>query len=109
MLYPMAGYHVKSAPICSVVDKYQFFPCYVSDYLARQEGTYINRKLARYPDKLGGVGLQLLDAAGVGLADVGSISTEGVDDIEVMTEHIRVLVIFLGDILADGGRQRKRC
>lgn len=70
-----------------------------------QEGAYIDRELARNPDKLGSVGLQLLDAASVGLADVCCISAEGVDDLEVMTEHVRMLVIFLGYVLADGRRQ----
>lgn len=67
------------------------------------QGTYVDREFARYPDKLGGVGLQLFDAAGMGLTNVRCISSEGVDDLEVMTEHVRVLVIFLGDVLADGG------
>lgn len=67
--------------------------------------TYVDWKLARYPDELGGIGLQLLDATCVGLADVGGVSSKGVDDLEVMTEHVRVLVILLGDVLADGRRE----
>lgn len=77
--------------------------------LLRKESAYIDWELARDPDKLGGVGLQLLDTARMGFANVCCISTEGVDDLEVMTEHIRMLIIFLGDVLADGGRQRERC
>lgn len=66
-------------------------------------GTDVDRELARYPGQLGSVGLELLDAAGVGLADIDGVSSQGVDDLEVMTEHVGVLVILLGDVLADRG------
>jgi hypothetical protein len=37
----------------------------------------------------------------MGFADVDGIAAEGVDGFEIMAEHIRVLVVLLGDVLAD--------
>lgn len=62
--------------------------------------SYIGRKLSPNPHKLAGVCLQLLDAALVGFADVNGIASQVVDDIEVMAERIRLLVVFLGDVLS---------
>lgn len=67
--------------------------------------TYINRELAANPDELRRVRLKLLDAAGMRLADIHGVSTQGVDDLEVMTEHVGVLVILLGDVLPDRARE----
>jgi hypothetical protein len=41
----------------------------------------------------------------MGLAGVDGVAAQGVNDIEVMTEHVRVLVIFGVYVLADGGGQ----
>lgn len=38
-------------------------------------------------------------------SDVDGIAAEGIDDLEVMSEHIRVLVIFGGDVLLDRVRE----
>ncbi len=67
---------------------------------------YIYWELPAHPNELGSVCLQLLDAAGMGVARVDGFAAQSVDDIEVMTEHVRVLVIFLGDVLADGRCER---
>lgn len=96
---------MKSTPICRVGS---------GQSGARQESgrygkqsAHIYRKLPAHPNQLSGICLQLLDARGVGVARVDSIAAQGVDDIEVMTEHVRVLVILFGDVLADGGRERQ--
>lgn len=70
-------------------------------------GPHVYRELAAHPDQLGGVGLQLLDAAGVGLAHVDGIPPEGIDDLEVVAKHVRVLVVLGADVLLDGGGQRE--
>jgi hypothetical protein len=71
-----------------------------------QQSAHIYRELPAHPHQLSRICLQLLDARGMGVACVYGIAAKGVDDIEVMTEHVRVLVIFFGDVLADGGRER---
>lgn len=38
----------------------------------------------------------------MGFADVDCLATQTVDDLEVLLEHVRMLVIFTGDILPDG-------
>ncbi len=38
----------------------------------------------------------------MGFADVDCFAAQAVDDLEVLLEHIGVLVIFAGDILPDG-------
>lgn len=63
-------------------------------------GTDVDRELARHPDQLPRVGLELLDAAVVRLPDVDCIAAELLDDLEVVAEHIRVLVIFRRDVLS---------
>lgn len=40
----------------------------------------------------------VLDVAGMIFADVCSIAAEDVDDLEVLSEHLRVLVIFPGNV-----------
>jgi hypothetical protein len=39
----------------------------------------------------------------MGLADLDGISPQRIDDLQVLLEHIRVLVILGGDVLLDGG------
>lgn len=43
----------------------------------------------------------------MGFARSDGIAAEGVNDLEVMTEHVRVLVILLGDVLSKGGGERE--
>ena len=68
--------------------------------------SYIYREFAAYPHELSSVGLELLDSASMRLPDIDSVAPGIVNDLEVMLEHIRVLIIFLGDVLADRARQR---
>lgn len=56
--------------------------------------TYIDWELSRHPDKLPRIGLELLDAALMGLPNVYRIAPQIFDDLEVMAEHIGVLVIL---------------
>ena len=63
--------------------------------------TYINGKFPSHPDKLAGIGLELLDAALVGFSDIDGIAAEAIDNIQVVPEHIGMLVIFLRDVLLD--------
>ena len=65
----------------------------------RHGTTHIDRKLAAYPSQLAGVSLKLLDPARVRFANVDGVSTKGINDLEVVLEHIRVLIIFGVDIL----------
>lgn len=64
--------------------------------------TYIYRKLAANPGQLCRVRLQLLNTARMRLAHIDGIASQVVDDFEVMTEHVRVLVILGVDVMADG-------
>lgn len=43
----------------------------------------------------------------MGFARIDGIAAEGVNDLEVMTEHVRVLVILLGDVLSKRGGERE--
>ena len=45
----------------------------------------------------------------MGLAHVDCITAECVDHLEVMAKHIRVLVIFLGDVLPKGSGEGDVC
>jgi len=67
---------------------------------------YIYGEFAPYPNQLSSIGLELLDSAGMRFPHVDGIAPGAVNDLEVMLEHIRVLIIFLGDVLADRARQR---
>ena len=66
---------------------------------------YIDGKLGSEELDLRRVRLEFLDAAGMGFAHVDSIAAERIDDFEIMAEHVWVLIIFLGYVLADGRRQ----
>src|SRR3569833_997439 len=109
MLYPRAGYHVKSAPIWVLSGAVSCFPAQsasppsVHPTARSGTGAYIGGEFAADPDQLGRVGLEFLDPAGVRLPDVHGIAAEGIDGLEVVTEVIRVLVIPLRDVLAGGG------
>ena len=71
--------------------------------------THIDGKFAAYPDQLGGVLLQLDYTARVWLANVHSISAQIVDDLEVILEHVGVLVVLVVDVAAnDGGKGQLR-
>lgn len=69
--------------------------------------TYIYGELAPDPDQLARVCLQLLDAAGMRLADVDGILSQRVDGVQVVPEHVRVLVILRRDVLPHRRRQRQ--
>ena len=71
----------------------------------RVNHAYINWELAANPDELSSVRLQSLDAAQMRFADIDSVATEGIDDLEVLAEHVRVLVILDANVLFDGGRE----
>ena len=64
--------------------------------------SHIDRELAADPDQLPRVRLQFRDAARVRLPDIDGIASERVDDLKVLTEHVRVLVILGVDVLSDG-------
>ena len=72
----------------------------------RGKGAYIDRKLARHPNELPRVDLELLDTALVGFSNVDGIATEIFNNLNVMPKHIRVLVIFGRDVLSYRGRER---
>jgi hypothetical protein len=72
----------------------------------RREGggrAHIYGELGAHPGELPRVRRDLLDATGMGLADLDGISPQRIDDLQVLLEHIRVLVILGGDVLLDGG------
>lgn len=66
--------------------------------------TYINGEFASYPRQLSCVRLELLDSAGVRLANVDGILAESIDDLKVLLEHVWMLVILAVDILSYGRR-----
>jgi len=70
---------------------------------------HIDGELPAHPHQLAGVGLQLLDTALVDLAHVDGVAAQGIDDIEVMAEHVGVLVVLLGDVLLDWRGKRHLC
>ena len=70
-------------------------------------GSYVDRKLAPDPHKLGCVRLELPDPAGVRFLDIDCIAAECVDDFEVLLEHVWVLVIVAVDISRDSARERQ--
>jgi hypothetical protein len=41
----------------------------------------------------------------VGFGDLDGVPSEGVDDLQVLLEHVRVLVILAADVLLDGSRE----
>lgn len=63
--------------------------------------TYIDRKLPPNPNQLRRIRLKLLDTARMRFANVYSIFSKRVNDLEVMTKHVRMLVIFGVDVLTD--------
>ena len=67
--------------------------------------TYIDRELAAYPEQLGSVLLQLDDAARVRLSNIDGIASKIIDRLEIILEHIRVLVVFRVDVVSDHGRE----
>jgi hypothetical protein len=42
------------------------------------------------------------------LGDLDGVFPQGVDHLQVLLKHIRVLVILAGDVLLDGGREGER-
>lgn len=72
-----------------------------SSWPSAERSTYIDRKFSADPDELGRVCLQLANAALVGFDGVDSTGAQGVDGLEVLGEHVRVLVIFVGYVLLD--------
>ena len=67
---------------------------------------HIDGEFAVHPHQLPRICLELLDAGGMDFAHVDRIAAQGIDDLEVMAEHVRMLVVLFGDVLAD--RRRKR-
>jgi len=64
--------------------------------------THVYGELPAHPGELGGIRSNLLDATGMGFADMHGIPPQGIDDAEVLLEHVRMLVIFVGDVPLDG-------
>lgn len=64
--------------------------------------THINRKFPTKPLQLRRVCNQSADTAHMGFLDVNRIRTQSVDDQEILREHVRVLIIFGGYVLAQG-------
>lgn len=64
--------------------------------------SYIYREFTPHPRKLPRIRSYLPDAARMRLPHIHSISPQSIDDLQVLLEHIRVLVIFGGDVLLDG-------
>ena len=67
---------------------------------------HINGKLSPHPDKLRGISSELPDTAVVCLEGIDGIGPQFVYSVHISYEHIRVLVIFGGDILPYSSRQR---
>jgi hypothetical protein len=44
----------------------------------------------------------------VGLGDLDGVPPQGVDHLQVLLEHVRMLVILAGDVLPDGCREGER-
>lgn len=65
---------------------------------------YINWKFASYPSQLPCIGLEFLYTARVRLANIDGILSQAVDDLEVLLEHVRMLIILAVDVLLDSGR-----
>lgn len=93
VLYPRAGYHVKSAPIYICQPRAMIRFC----------ETYIDREFTPHPRKLPRIGGDLLYPTRMRLPDINRISPQGIDDLQVLLEHIRVLIIFARDVSLDGG------
>lgn len=87
VLYPKEGYQVKFAPIYLPISLHS-----CSSIVTANRSAYVYWKLAAQPYELCGVGLQLLDAATVRLESVDGIFAQLVDDLQVASEQVRVLV-----------------
>lgn len=66
---------------------------------------HIDRELAPKPLKLGRVRDQPTDPANMWFLDIDGLGPKSVDDHQVLSKHIRALVIFGGDVLRDRIRQ----
>ena len=67
--------------------------------------SHIDREFTPHPRKLPRVGCDLLDPARMWFSHIHRISPQGIDHLQVLLEHIWVLVIFARDVLSDRGRQ----
>jgi hypothetical protein len=70
-----------------------------------QTRTHIYGKFGAHPRQLPGVRGNLLDTASMGLGNLDGVLPQGVDDLQVLLKHVRVLVILARDVLFDGGRE----
>lgn len=68
--------------------------------------TYIDGEFSADPHQLGSVRLQLAYAAVVRLDGMDGTGAQRIDGFQVAGEHVRVLVIFAGDVLLDGIGER---
>lgn len=68
--------------------------------------THVDWKLAAYPHELSRIDLELLDAAQMRLSYIGGVSPQRVNHLQIMLEHVRVLVIFGVYVLPDRRRER---
>lgn len=69
--------------------------------------THIDWKLAAYPYELSRIHLELLDAAQMRLSHVGGVSPQRVNHLQIVLEHVRVLVIFGVYVLSNRRRERE--
>lgn len=69
--------------------------------------THVDWKLAAYPHELSRIHLELLDPAQMRLSHIGGVSSQRVNHLQVVLEHVRVLVIFGVDVLANRRRERE--
>lgn len=69
--------------------------------------THVDWKLAAYPHELSGIDLELLDAAQMRLSHIGGVSPQRVNHLQIVLEHVRVLVIFGVYVLPDRRRERE--
>lgn len=68
--------------------------------------THVDWKLAAYPHELSRIDLELLNAAQMRLSHIDSISPQHVNHLQIVLEHVRVLVIFGVYVLPDRRRER---
>lgn len=69
--------------------------------------THIDWKLAAYPHELSRIHLELLDAAQMRLSHIGGVSSQRVNHLQIVLEHVWVLVIFGVYVLSNRRRQRE--
>ena len=78
------------------------YSCLAERTASHRAKTYIGREFGPHPHQLSCVQQQLANAAAVGLESVDGGMAQLVYGLEVLCEHVRMLVVLGGDVLLDG-------